>query len=107
MALGNTHHHPDHTYGNGNVSFETSLTLQLDKSFVELRHTGPAHTTNDVFVWLPEQRVLFAGDLALAGASRSLSRDQCVPSGLLCKPCERSSPRSWCRVTGPSYAART
>ena len=28
---------------------------------------GPAHSTNDVGVWLPEQKVMFAGDLAFSG----------------------------------------
>lgn len=104
----NTHHHPDHTYGNGflpdtttivghhlcragvlraglaataelpadygdltvrppDVTFTDGLTLHLDGFLVELTTMGPAHSTHDVGVWLPEQRVLFAGDLAFSG----------------------------------------
>ncbi len=109
-ALVNTHHHPDHTYGNGFVPEETvvighdrcrdevlaagleatkvitapdygdlvlrppdltfadRMTLHLEELPVELLHVGgPAHTTNDVLVWLPEQQVLFSGDLAFNG----------------------------------------
>lgn len=109
-AADNTHHHPDHTYGNGflpaetliighdrcremvlaagleatrvitapdygdlvlrppTLTFDDQLTLHLGAFPVELRHVGaPAHTTNDVLVWLPEQRVLFSGDLAFNG----------------------------------------
>lgn len=109
MALINTHHHLDHTYGNyqapdgtpvvahtlcrdeviaagleatkvitapdyGNLelrppdfTFSDRMTLHLDDTPVDLQYVGPAHTSNDVIVWLPEQKVLFAGDLAFAG----------------------------------------
>jgi cyclase len=108
-AVVNTHHHPDHTYGNGflpgetpvighekcrdevlaagleatrvitspdygdltvrppELTFSDRMTLHLQDYPVHLEHVGPAHTSNDVLVWLPEQRVLFAGDLAFAG----------------------------------------
>jgi cyclase len=109
-AVVNTHHHPDHTYGNGflpaetlvighdrcreevlaagleatgvitapaygdltvrppDLTFSGRLTLHLETFPVELLHVGrPAHTTNDVLVWLPQQKVLFSGDLAFNG----------------------------------------
>jgi cyclase len=36
---------------------------------VELHHLGTAHTDNDTVVWLPEERVLFLGDIAFPAAA--------------------------------------
>lgn len=49
------------------VTIASDVTLHLEEMPVELRILGPAHTSHDIGVWLPEQRVLFAGDLAFAG----------------------------------------
>lgn len=37
--------------------------LKLGKTVVQLLHFGPAHTPGDVVVWLPEQKILFSGDI--------------------------------------------
>jgi len=37
--------------------------LKLGKTSVQLLHFGPAHTPGDLAVWLPQQKVLFAGDI--------------------------------------------
>jgi cyclase len=50
------------------VTFADRITIHVGARRAELIHVGPAHTTNDVVVWLPEERVLFAGDVVLAGA---------------------------------------
>ena len=111
-TLVNTHHHPDHTAGNGLfagaaivaheqarpemralglphnsgvwtdvdygdlelalpfLTFTDSMTLWADDLRAELRHAGgPAHTTNDIVVWLPDRSVLFAGDLLFHGGT--------------------------------------
>jgi cyclase len=49
------------------VTFTDRMRLYVDDLAVELIHLGPAHTDNDVVAWLPERRVLFAGDLCFNG----------------------------------------
>ncbi|WP_371524631.1 MBL fold metallo-hydrolase [Streptomyces sp. NBC_01283] len=51
------------------VTFDERLTLYSGERRIELVFCGPAHTTNDVVVWLPGDRVLFTGDVVLAGAA--------------------------------------
>ena len=38
-------------------------TLQLGGMTIEVKHRGGAHTPGDVLVWLPQQQVLFSGDV--------------------------------------------
>ncbi|WP_086668626.1 MBL fold metallo-hydrolase [Lentzea kentuckyensis] len=67
------------------VSFRDEITLYAGGKPVVVRHPGyAAHTVGDAVAWLPEERVLFTGDLvfnqvtpmiamgSLAGALRSL-----------------------------------
>jgi cyclase len=51
------------------VTFTERLALWVDDLRVELEFVGPAHTTNDVVVWIPERRSLFAGDLVFNGGT--------------------------------------
>jgi glyoxylase-like metal-dependent hydrolase (beta-lactamase superfamily II) len=51
------------------ITFETSLTLFLGRRRVDLIHLGHGHTAGDVVLWLPEDRVMFAGDLVEHGAT--------------------------------------
>src|SRR3984957_9600659 len=111
-TLVNTHHHPDHTAGNGLfadttivaherardemrilglprnsgvwtdtdygdlkltlpfLTFADSLTLGAGALRCELLYAGgPANTTNDIVVWIPERSVLFSGDLLFNGGT--------------------------------------
>jgi cyclase len=47
--------------------FEKSLTLALGGRTVELRDWGPANSPHDVTVYLPDERVLFTGDIVVQG----------------------------------------
>ncbi|MGB8266785.1 MAG: MBL fold metallo-hydrolase [Candidatus Velthaea sp.] len=105
----NTHHHPDHTFGNSlfpaativahehcrtaaarvgagpshdpaigtgpvevrlpDVTFASRMQLFHGDEPVELLHLGSAHTLEDIVVWFPARKLLFAGDLIFAGAT--------------------------------------
>ena len=45
------------------VTFRDRVTVWADHVAVECVHVGPAHTTNDVYAWIPSRGVLFTGDL--------------------------------------------
>jgi glyoxylase-like metal-dependent hydrolase (beta-lactamase superfamily II) len=45
------------------IVFDDRLQIELDGSPVEVVYVGPAHTDSDVIVHLPEDRVVFAGDV--------------------------------------------
>lgn len=45
--------------------FDRELRLDLEGTEVILIHVGPAHTAGDVIVYLPRERVVFAGDVVL------------------------------------------
>lgn len=50
------------------LTYPTELTadkreMKLGKTVVQLLHFGPAHTPGDLVVWLPQQKILFTGDI--------------------------------------------
>lgn len=52
------------------VTFSGSTTLHVDGLTVELQDLGyVAHTEGDVLAWIPERKVLFAGDLIFHGGT--------------------------------------
>ncbi len=61
------------------ITFEKELTIyqEMDGSEREIKliYAGPAHTVSDVFVYLPEERVIFCGDL--------LFSEPCTPFALM------------------------
>jgi cyclase len=87
------------------VVFQNWMALYIDDLRAELIYVGPAHTSNDVLVWLPEPRVLFSGDILFNGGTpfalmgsvagwldaldqlRSLRAERIVPGhGAVCGP---------------------
>src|SRR5687767_8397119 len=50
-------------------TFEDAVSLDLGNRRVELRYLGRGHTSGDIVIWLPEERICFAGDLVEAQAA--------------------------------------
>jgi glyoxylase-like metal-dependent hydrolase (beta-lactamase superfamily II) len=50
-------------------TFEERMTVDLGNRAVELVFLGRGHTGGDLVVWLPEERICFAGDLVEAMAA--------------------------------------
>ncbi|NUT98296.1 MAG: MBL fold metallo-hydrolase [Saccharothrix sp.] len=53
------------------LTFSDRLTIPLggDRGDLELRYCGRGHTAGDIVAWLPQQRILFAGDLVESRAA--------------------------------------
>src|SRR5438477_8435725 len=48
-------------------TFEDELTLKVGDKEVHLIEVGPAHTLGDTLVYIPEDRVVFTGDILFIG----------------------------------------
>ncbi|MBI9082017.1 MAG: MBL fold metallo-hydrolase [Desulfobacterales bacterium] len=44
-------------------TFQGELTLDIGGKTLRLMEVGPCHTRGDIMVWVPEDRLLFAGDI--------------------------------------------
>lgn len=50
-------------------TFDEQMEIDLGNRVVELRFLGRGHTSGDLVVWLPDERICFAGDLVEARAA--------------------------------------
>jgi glyoxylase-like metal-dependent hydrolase (beta-lactamase superfamily II) len=46
------------------IGFDDKKTLQMGSTTIEVLYFGPGHSTGDVTVWLPKQKLAIAGDIA-------------------------------------------
>ncbi len=46
------------------ITFKDSYTIDLGNKIVEAKYFGYAHEHSDIGIWLPKQKIFFAGDLA-------------------------------------------
>jgi len=51
------------------ITFEGEMTVWLGKLEVKLLQLGRGHTKGDTVAWLPQQKILFSGDLVEFGAT--------------------------------------
>lgn len=49
------------------VTFQSDHVVELGGRVIEIHHVGAAHTSGDSFVWLPQERVVFTGDIVYVG----------------------------------------
>jgi len=54
------------------ITFDRTLSLRTLNREVQLLFLGRGHTDGDIVMWLPEERILFAGDLVSNGALPNL-----------------------------------
>jgi cyclase len=56
-----------------NITLESKMTLfqtlEGGSREIQLRHFGRAHTGGDVLVWLPDEKIVFTGDMMLPGVA--------------------------------------
>ena len=52
-----------------NIVFKGEMTLWMGKTEIKIMQLGRGHTKGDTVVWLPQERVLFSGDLVEYGAT--------------------------------------
>ena len=45
------------------TTFSDALTIYLGTRRVDIRHLGRAHTAGDAVIWVPDQEVMFTGDI--------------------------------------------
>ncbi len=65
-------------------TFDQDLTLTVGGVKFEIRHAGQAHTPGDAFIWLPDQSVMFTGDIVYLERMLGIG--------------EQSGSKSWLRV---------
>ena len=45
-------------------TFSEQKTIEMGGSRIEIMHLGPAHSPGDISIWLPQQKLVIAGDIA-------------------------------------------
>jgi glyoxylase-like metal-dependent hydrolase (beta-lactamase superfamily II) len=59
-------------------TFKDSLTLNLGDLTIKLIYCGKAHTDNDIFVYVPEEKLVFTGDMFSSSSSFGFSVNKMI-----------------------------
>ena len=65
------------------LTFHDRLVIDDGHRSLELIREGPAHTRGDAVAWLPQERILFTGDLCTTRAQNNLTDPGMSPEGWL------------------------
>ena len=60
------------------ITFEEEYVVEMGDMRIEILHLGPAHSPGDIQVWLPEQKLVIAGDMAFHERMLPIFGDTCT-----------------------------
>jgi len=60
------------------ITFEDEHIIDMGAMHIEVLHLGPAHSSGDISVWLPEQKLVIAGDMAFHERMLPIFADTCT-----------------------------
>jgi glyoxylase-like metal-dependent hydrolase (beta-lactamase superfamily II) len=60
------------------ITFEDEYVIEAGDFRIEVLHLGPAHSPGDIQVWLPEQSLVIAGDMAFHERMLPIFPDTCT-----------------------------
>ena len=78
------------------LTFTGKMTLWLGKLEVQILQLGRGHTKGDTVAWLPQEKILFSGDLVEFDATPYAGDAYFKDWPQTLEPLPPSSPRSWC-----------
>lgn len=88
------------------IAVRDTVTVFNGTRRIELHHPGyAAHTTGDLVAWLPEERVLFAGDLLFHGLTPLVFMGSAAVRAARWSGSRRSSRSTWCPAMARSSTA--
>ncbi len=80
------------------LTFHKRMTLWMGQREVQIIHVGRSHTAGDTVVWLPQERVLFAGDTVEFGATPYCGDAHFADWPGTLAAVRRSARSGWCRA---------